>query len=174
MTTAQTAHRQILHLIRYFGTFSTKYQINTMLLALMRLSEFCYPFLDVVLFLIPCLYHWCRVIFVFASKIQVMSSSLYHYDSDRRVRCLCYPSSVPWVKVTIGENYITGWLDIFCPELCLTPQVSRCHAPRLLAVLISDWICEWQHWEHVCDIVTPSRKMNFSTSLIIPRPAIES
>lgn len=57
MTTAQTAHRQILHLIQYFGTFSTKYQINTMLLALMGLSEFCYPFLDVVLFLIPCLYH---------------------------------------------------------------------------------------------------------------------
>lgn len=27
---------------------------------------------------------------IYLPKIQVMSSSLYHYDSDRRVRCLCY------------------------------------------------------------------------------------
>lgn len=131
MTTAQTAHRQILHLIRYFGTFSTKYQINTMLLALMRLSEFCYPFLDVVLFLIPCLYHWCRVIFVFASATEGKKVIISTYK--KIVKCLKR-------QLQLREKFIKKVKQII---------ITKHLGPKLYTVFMSlDWK-QWKNWNAI-------------------------
>lgn len=57
-----------------------------------------------------------------------------------------------------------GWLT-FGPELSLTPEIPRHHAPLLLAVLISDGIVKRQDGKHVRHIVTSRGQVDLSAGL---------